>query len=297
MSQTLAGPTTKDAKAVQKKPTYEYSSREVSPAPLLIAQLQQAHHIFSLHHGSSLDELFVRLGREKLCSALERFWSRHARTWNVLLHGNPAADVFSGIQLAGGGELGFGVGEEEWGSGERDVLEDLVRRTEGLVDAVVSRYGEPARAVASNYASLPTHEALPWIGSGSQPVATDGVVFGGVGRLSRSSLRSVSLWSRQIYTNGEYAYGIKDNPMRERRKRRRRNPDHADHAEEHNEGAVAVDATQQPYSIADDHPHQLRQKTQRKAAELADREARSDDPDPVKLPPDQRPQIHGSTLR
>ncbi|KAK3670506.1 hypothetical protein LTR78_009610 [Recurvomyces mirabilis] len=295
--QAPAESATKGSASVQTKPSFEYSSREVSPAPLLIAQLQQAHHIFSLHHGSSLDELFVRLGREKLIPALERFWSRYARTWNVLLHANPAADVFSGIQLASGGELGFGVGEEEWGSGERDVLEDLVSRTEGLVDAVVSRYGEAAKAVASDYASIPIHEALPWMGSGNQPAATDGVVFGGVGRLSRPSLRSVAMWSRQIYTNGEYAYGIQDNPLRERRKRRRRNQDHADYAEEHNDAAVAAETAHQPDVDADVVSHQ----NQRDDVEVADPEVRTDaldghgHADEIKLPSDQRPQTHGRT--
>ncbi|KAK5110108.1 hypothetical protein LTR62_006242 [Meristemomyces frigidus] len=203
-------------------PAIEYSSREVSPASVLRAQLYQAHHIFSLHHGPSLNELFVRLKREKLCHALERYWTRFAKTWNVLLSGNPAADVFDGVQLSSGGELGFGVGEEEWGSGEREVLEDLVQRTEGMVDAVVCRYGEPAKAEASDHSSLPMSEALPWMGSGAQPACTDGVIFAGVGRLTRPSLRNVSLWMRQIYSSGEYAYGIKDNPLRERRKRRRR---------------------------------------------------------------------------
>ncbi|EMC97504.1 hypothetical protein BAUCODRAFT_575445 [Baudoinia panamericana UAMH 10762] len=216
--------TKKSGEQVRANPSVEYSSREVSPPALLIQQLVQAHCIFSLHHGPSLTELFVRLGRAKLCSALDRFWTRFAKTWEVLLHGNPAADVFGGVKLASGGELGIGVGEEEWGSGEREVLEDLSYRTEGLIDLVVSRFGEPATALASREASLPEDELLPWMGSGRQPASADGVVFGGLGAISRSSLRDISLWTRQVYTYGEHAYGVKDNPLRDRRKRRRRNP-------------------------------------------------------------------------
>lgn len=115
----------------------------------------------------------------------------------------------------------MGVGEEEWGSGERDVLEDLTRRTEGLVDMVVSRFGEPAPAEGETNAN---EEALPWLGSGSHPLASDGVIFGGINAIARPSLRNVSIWMRQIYSYGEYAYGVRDNPHRERRKRRRRNP-------------------------------------------------------------------------
>ena len=140
----------------------------------------------------------------------------------MLLHGNPAVDIFSGIKLAACGELGYGVGEEEWGSGERAVLEDLVHRTEGLVDVVVSRFGDLAPAEENK--STSEVEVLPWMGSGNQPIASDGVIFGGVGALERHSLRNVSLWMRQIYACGEYAYGVRDNPLRERRKRRRKNP-------------------------------------------------------------------------
>jgi hypothetical protein len=203
------------------KPALEYSSREVSPAALLTQQLVQAHWLFILHHGPTLDELFVKLSREKFCSTLERYWMRFARSWDVLLHGNPASEVFGGIKLAAGGELGVGVGEEEWGSSEREVLEDLTRRTEGLVDVVVARYGAPATKEES---SANDTEVLPWLGSGNLPSASDGIIFGGLDKLNRHSVRSVSLWMQHIYSYGDYAYGVRDNPHRERRKRRKRNP-------------------------------------------------------------------------
>ncbi|TKA79884.1 hypothetical protein B0A55_03656 [Friedmanniomyces simplex] len=252
-------PPKKGTERVQSKPAFEYSSREVSPPALLVQQLVQAHHIFLLHHGPSLDELFVRLRRDKFCSILDRFWSRFTKHWDVRLHGNPAADVFGGVKLASGGELGFGVGEEEWGSGEREVLEDLAHRTEGLIDVVVSRFGEPAQAVASDEVSLPESEALPWMGRGSQPAASDGVLFSGIGAIARPSLRNVSLWMRQVYTYGEYAYGVRDNPVRERRKRRRRNP-----AADDNEPAIDnAYASTAPLKLD---PRKLRQRVQKNAA-------------------------------
>ena len=192
------------------KARVEYSSREVSPPALLLQQLLQAYSIFCLHHGPSFSELYVRLARDKFCSTLDRFWTRFARSWDVLLHGNPAVDIFNGVKLASGGELGYGVGEEDCGSGEREVLEDLTRRTEGLVDIVVSRFGETLPSEEDKSAS--EAEAVPWMGSGKQPIASDGVIFDGVGTLQRQSLRSVSLWMQQIYTYGEYAYGVRDNP-------------------------------------------------------------------------------------
>lgn len=202
------------------EPSVEYSSREVSPPALLLQQLLQANQIFKLHHGQSITDLCIRVPRGKFRSTLDRFWTRFCKHWDVLLHGNPAADVFNGIRLASGGELGMGVGEEEWGSGERDVLEDLVRRTEGLVDLVVSRFGDPATPKEDT--STSESELLPWMGSGNHPVASDGVIFSGINAITRPSLRSVALWMAHIYAYGEYAYGVRDNPLRERRKRKRR---------------------------------------------------------------------------
>ena len=46
------------------------------------------------------------------------------------MHGNPATSLYGGIKVAACGELGMGVGEEERGSGEREVLEGFVGRIE-----------------------------------------------------------------------------------------------------------------------------------------------------------------------
>jgi hypothetical protein len=206
----------------------EYSSREVSPPALLRQQLTRAYNVFLLHHGSSLKGLFEKLQRPKFCNILSTFWSRFANNWDVLLHGSPAADIFGGMKLAAGGELGMGVGEEEWGSGEREVLEDYARRTHGLVDVMVSRFGEPSPLQypkdPANPRALPNAPELEsWIGSGKSVNADDGVVFSGVGALSRRSLRDMSHWVESIYCYGDHAYGVRDNPTSDRRKRRRRN--------------------------------------------------------------------------
>ncbi|KAI9664495.1 MAG: hypothetical protein M1821_005941 [Bathelium mastoideum] len=207
------------------KPAIEYSSREVAPPSLLIQDLIRAHSIFCLHHGPSLSSLYVKISRQQFCNTLDRFWTQFARDWDVLLHGNPAVAAFGGLKLAAGGELGFGVGEEEWGSGEREVLEDLVGRTDGLVDVLVSRFGEPSRSPDTSPPSSKKPQLLPttWIGCGHDPEAPDGVIFGGVGNLTRASLRNVSQWMATIYRDGEYAYGVSQNPH-SNRKRRRHNP-------------------------------------------------------------------------
>ncbi|KAF2002703.1 hypothetical protein P154DRAFT_544359 [Amniculicola lignicola CBS 123094] len=208
-------------------PPVEYSAREVSPPALLLQQLLRAHSIFLLHHAATLNNLWVKLERTKFCGILDRYWSRFASNWDVLLHGNPAVDIYGGLKLAAGGELGMGVGEEEWGSGEREVLEDHARRTEGLVDVLVSRFGEPSphqnpKSSAVPNASTDTPLPEPWMGSGRHAGASDGIVFSGIGALSRRSLRDISQWIESIYCLGEYAYGVRDNPTTNRRKRRRR---------------------------------------------------------------------------
>ncbi|KAF2872607.1 hypothetical protein BDV95DRAFT_606200 [Massariosphaeria phaeospora] len=219
----------------------EYSSREISPPALLLHQLNRAYAIFLLHHGSSLRSLFRKLDRLKFCNILDNYWSRFAANWDVLLHGSPAVDIYGGIKLAAGGELGMGVGEEEWGSGEREVLEDYARRTDGLVDLMVSRFAEPS---TSQHPKEPTNakepeespQLAPWIGSGGSVNSVDGVVFSGVGALSRRSLRDLSHWIETIYCYGDHAYGVRDNPTADRRKRRKRNP----------KSALSGDASSEP---------------------------------------------------
>ena len=212
---------------------FEYSSREVAPPQLVLQHLLRAHTIFLLHHGTSLSELYVKSSRVAFCDLLDRFWSRYIRNWDVLLHGNPAVDIYNGIKLAAGGELGIGVGEEDWGSGEREVLEGFISRTEGLLDLFVSRFGDaPAeQAKAEPDGRLKTSQD-PWLGTDSDPRSADGIIFSGIGAISRRSLATVSQWMEWIYKHGDGAYGVRENPSRHRR-RRKRPP--ADGADPHNE--------------------------------------------------------------
>ena len=211
------------------QPAIEYSSREVSPPALLIQQLVRAHNVFVLHHGMSLHGMLQKHKRTKFCNILEKYWARFANHWDVLLSGSPAVDIYNGMKLAAGGELGMGVGEEEWGSGERLVLEDFVQKTEGLVDLVVSRFGEPSstqdsRKSIGSKAAVDLNDPEPWIGSGRTPGAADGIVFSGVGSISRRSLRDMSQWVETIYSHGDHAYGVRDNPTTDRKRRRRKDP-------------------------------------------------------------------------
>jgi hypothetical protein len=207
---------------------FEYSAREVAPPQLVLRHLLRAHTIFLLHHGTSLSELYVKSSRVVFCDLLDRFWSRYIRNWDVLLHGNPAVDIYNGIKLAAGGELGIGVGEEDWGSGEREVLEDFISRTEGLLDLFVSRFGDaPAeQAKGEPGGRLKTSQVQqdPWLGTDSDPRSSDGIIFSGIGAISRRSLATVSQWMEWIYKHGEGAYGVGENPSSRHRRRRRRPP-------------------------------------------------------------------------
>ncbi|KAB8257164.1 hypothetical protein BDV32DRAFT_127789 [Aspergillus pseudonomiae] len=199
------------------------------PSHHLIQQLRRAHSTFLLHHDITLDALYERVGRSTLCSLLENFWLRFAWNWDIILTGNPAVDVYNGIKLSAGGELGIGVGEEEWGSGEREVLEDFVVRTDGLVDIVVSRFGDPntpdenaAAANKSADAMRNDDDETHWLGLDTYPRPSDGVIFSGVGAISRSSVVRISQWMEWIYRYGIDAYGVGEDPTSPRRRKHRR---------------------------------------------------------------------------
>ncbi|KAL2864613.1 uncharacterized protein BJX67DRAFT_207982 [Aspergillus lucknowensis] len=200
---------------------FNYSSREMAPPQLLIQQLRRAHSIFLLHHASSLDVLYKSAGRSTFCVFLENFWFKFAWNWEVLLSGNPAVEIYNGVKLSAGGELGFGVGEEEWGSGEREVLEDFVSRTDGLIDLVVSRFGDPYDPTQET--SKPEGDAEDrWLGSDVCPRPSDGVVFSGVGAIARQSLVPVSQWIELIYRYDTDAYGVGEDPTSRRQRKRRK---------------------------------------------------------------------------
>lgn len=195
--------------------TVEYSAREVSPPALLLQQLLRAHQVFLLHHALSLSSLYSRLVRPKFCRFLRHFWDNYIWDWDVLLNGNPAVDLFNGLKLAAGGELGIGVGEEDWGSGEREVLEGFIGRTEGLVDLVVSRFGD---APTVEPESRPK-DRFEWQSNGSRPRPSDGVIFSGIGAVTRHSVKAVSSWVELLYKHGQEAYGIRYNVSAPRRLR------------------------------------------------------------------------------
>ncbi|KEY72014.1 hypothetical protein S7711_00033 [Stachybotrys chartarum IBT 7711] len=198
-----------------KDERFEYSTKEMKPATLLLRDLLRAHSIFLMHHDSSLSALFVRTRRSKFVAVLSRYWDLYLSTWNVLLHGNPIRNVFGGINIAASGELGMGVGEEDRGSGEREVLEGLVGRIEGLDDVVVSKFGDYDRDKEAGGDDAAGQ--MPWLGTGKEPAAEDGAIFLGTGALSRKSLRDVTHWMEDLYTWGEHAYGVIDSPTSIRR--------------------------------------------------------------------------------
>ncbi|PYH99171.1 hypothetical protein BO71DRAFT_479665 [Aspergillus ellipticus CBS 707.79] len=220
-----ASSTQRDASAV---PAFNYSSREICPPQLLIQQLRRAHSTFLLHHDSTLDSLYGRVGRPAFCMLLDNYWWRFTWSWEVLLNGSPAVDMYDGIKLSAGGELGIGVGEEGWGSGEREVLEDFVGRTDGLVDLVVSRFGDPDPNTSA-HATGKTSDAADggsvehrWLGLDVCPKPEDGVVFSGVGAVSRPSVMRISQWMEWIYRYGFDAYGVGEDPTSPRRRKRRK---------------------------------------------------------------------------
>ena len=191
--------------------------------PLLtIRQLRRAHSIFLLHHDYSLDGLYTRVGRSVFCLYMERFWEKFAWNWELLMTDNPIVEIYNGIKLSAGGELGVGVGEEEWGSGEREVLEDFVARTDGLQDLVVSRFGEPHSHTVESSTASDSNNGVTWLGLDAEPRPADGVVFSGVHAISRRSVARISHWMEWIYRYGDSTYGIRRDPNSLRRRKPQR---------------------------------------------------------------------------
>ena len=147
--------------------------------------------------------------REKFCGFLRRFWDDYLSGWDVMLHGNPSVDIFNGLKLSAGGELGIGVGEEDSGSGEREVLEGFIERTDGLVDLIVSRF-EKSPTESRTDSGTGTSAVMPYDEGGQ--TSSDGVIFSGIGNLTRYSIRSISAWAEWLAARGKNAYGVKDNP-------------------------------------------------------------------------------------
>ncbi|KAL2130472.1 hypothetical protein VTI74DRAFT_6358 [Chaetomium olivicolor] len=216
----------------QKQEQYDYTPRDLKPPCLLLSDLLRAHTLFLLHHGSSLTSLFRSApSRAEFVTLLSRFWDRFLPSWNVLLHGNPACAVWGGVKIAASGELGMGVGEEERGSAEREVLEGLVGTVEGLEEVLVGRFGrevvstgpfgDGGKAGKKGKGTARWDEEQGWLGTGSEVGAEDGMVFLGVRALSRRSVRAVAAWMEDVYTWGENAYGVVDGQgvSRSRRKR------------------------------------------------------------------------------
>ncbi|KAI1108061.1 hypothetical protein F5Y14DRAFT_131215 [Nemania sp. NC0429] len=201
----------------------EYSSRELKPSTLLMRDLLRAHSVFLLHHAPSLSGLFVKLKRSNFIKVLSRFWDLFLSTWDVMLHGNPASNIYGGIKVAACGELGVGVGEEDRGSGEREVLEGFVNRVEGLTDLVVSRFNPPRSTSEAEPVNdtKPSSSSQEWLGTGREPGPEDGAIFLGVGALSRKSLRDITYWMEDVYSWGDHAYGVKDSPASTRPARKR----------------------------------------------------------------------------
>ena len=142
--------------------------------------------------------------------------------WDVLLNGNPAVEIFNGIKLAAGGELGIGVGEEDWGSGEREVLEGFIGRTEGLVDLVVSRFGEPPVEDKKSDSTMNVESTkVEQQATGRLPGPSDGVLFSGISAISRVSIKAISHWAESLYIRGEDAYGVRTNPNSTHRRKQR----------------------------------------------------------------------------
>ena len=83
---------------------------------------------------------------------------------------------------------------------------------------IVSRFGDgPATTPGQNQ---PAISASSWAADGQRPRPSDGVIFSGIGALTRASIRDISCWGEDMFRYGHDAYGVKENPSSMRWRRR-----------------------------------------------------------------------------
>ncbi|KAF3923452.1 hypothetical protein ABW21_db0207512 [Orbilia brochopaga] len=194
-------------------PTTDYSPREVAPSSVLISQLKTSYRQFTLFNGS-LESVLSIHGRDVLLQRLEKFYTRWAWRWEVMLNGNPALDIWNGIKM------GRGVGDEE-----KEVLGDFVDRnrkeedgSERLIDVVVSRFGKLPGTESGDKKGKPGFSSR---GTGRLPGPDDGCIYRGVGNLAKESVRDISEWMARWYQYGDSSFDYQTiRPSRRKHRRR-----------------------------------------------------------------------------
>ncbi|KAK6535204.1 hypothetical protein TWF694_001673 [Orbilia ellipsospora] len=193
-------------------PSTDYSPREVAPASVLTSQLKTSHRQFLLFN-STLESILTNHGRDVLTQRLEKFYTRWAWRWEVMLNGNPAVDIWNGIKI------GRGVGEEE-----KDLLGEFAVNnlkeddgSECLVDLVVSRFG---KLPGDEKDSKKTKTGFSTRGTGRIPGPDDGCIFRGLGNLKKESVRDIAEWMARWYQYGDSSFDYQT--VRPSRKKLRR---------------------------------------------------------------------------
>ena len=147
-------------------------------------------------------------GRMSLNAKLNKYYSKWAWQWDVMLSGNPAVDIWCGIRI------GRGVGEEE-----KEVLRGFVDRNQkkpteegGLIDMVVSRYGSISQTGTG------PREDFSSKGTGKMPSLGDGCIFRGVGNVSSECIRDIAEWVSHWAQHGDNVFRISGRKTRRKKK-------------------------------------------------------------------------------
>ncbi|RVD81247.1 uncharacterized protein DFL_009118 [Arthrobotrys flagrans] len=182
-------------------PTTDFSPREVAPHSVLISQLKTSYRQFLLFNGT-LDFILSNHGRDILVQRLEKFYTRWAWRWEVMLNGNPAVDVWNGIKI------GRGVGE-----GEKKVLGGFADRnrtetdgSERMIDLVVSRFGKLPGDEKDAKDAKKSKPGFSTRGTGRIPGPDDGCIYRGVGNLAKESVRDLAEWMARWYQYGDSSF-------------------------------------------------------------------------------------------
>ncbi|PWW78730.1 hypothetical protein C7212DRAFT_356132 [Tuber magnatum] len=201
-------------------PTMKYTSQEVSPPALLLANIRQAYDQFHFHYGSFATN-FARHGRSTFCKRLEKYWLRWAWwRWEVMLHASPATGIMGG----GGIKMAGGRPGKEMGSEEREFLKGWAdkEKSKGLVDLVASKFGEPPEETkntkrseshsgfwfwnSSNKLSAPLTPSQKGQQGPALIMPQDGCILPGTGVLDSRSIRDVATYLSELYQYGDESF-------------------------------------------------------------------------------------------
>ncbi|CCX34972.1 hypothetical protein FPQ18DRAFT_404922 [Pyronema domesticum] len=211
-------------------PTTEWNNREVAPVQVIVAQIRKAHRGFCFQYGT-IEECWTKMDKAAFGKRIEKYWMRWAWVrWDPVIGGSPVVDVLSegAIKMAGA------VPGKELEDKEREWLRNWAEteRKRGLVDIVVSRFGEAEQQEVQVQEDKRASGSWFWGKTEEKEVKkkkeedglpplllpSDGCVFTGIGNLDT---REVANYLQEQYEKGDETYVVTANGIKKKKRKKK----------------------------------------------------------------------------